>query len=281
MIGKKSKPKTVAVNPNVADDLDGLRTDKQAAFSREYPKDFCATQAAIRAGYSEATAYSIGSELLKKPEVRAAIERRMAAAADAAMVDATLVVSELYQLAMADSRELMSVETDSCRHCYGIDHRCQYTPGEYERALTDTMKVGAPAPEMLGGIGFDPRRPPVESCPECFGRGVERVTITPSRKLSRAATRLLASMKATKDGVEIKVHDQFAALTVLGKITGVIRDRQELTGAGGGPIALTAVPNFAAMTDDQLREVLRRSGGHPLLEGHTTTKHLTEGEPPQ
>jgi len=45
-------------------------TDKQELFSIEYMKDFNATQAAKRAGYSEKTAYSIGYELLKKPEIR-------------------------------------------------------------------------------------------------------------------------------------------------------------------------------------------------------------------
>lgn len=44
-------------------------THKQAAFISEYLRDFNATQAAIRAGYSPKTAYSIGSELLRKPEV--------------------------------------------------------------------------------------------------------------------------------------------------------------------------------------------------------------------
>ena len=40
-------------------------TNKQIAFINEYLKDFNATQAAIRAGYSAKTAYSIGPEKLK------------------------------------------------------------------------------------------------------------------------------------------------------------------------------------------------------------------------
>ena len=44
-------------------------TPKQAAFVAEYVKDGNATQAAIRAGYSEKTAYSIGNENLSKPEI--------------------------------------------------------------------------------------------------------------------------------------------------------------------------------------------------------------------
>ena len=52
-------------------------TDKQSAFIEEYLTDFNATQAALRAGYSEKTAYSIGHENLKKPEIADAIETRL------------------------------------------------------------------------------------------------------------------------------------------------------------------------------------------------------------
>ncbi|MFZ7141577.1 terminase small subunit [Avibacterium avium] len=49
-------------------------TDKQKRFVEEYLIDLNATQAAIRAGYSEKTAYSIGQENLTKPEIQAAIQ---------------------------------------------------------------------------------------------------------------------------------------------------------------------------------------------------------------
>lgn len=51
---------------------------KQQRFCDEYLIDLNATQAAIRAGYSKKTAYSIGVQLLKNLEVSAEIERRMA-----------------------------------------------------------------------------------------------------------------------------------------------------------------------------------------------------------
>jgi phage terminase small subunit len=44
-------------------------TPKQELFVREYLVDMNATQAAIRAGYSEKTAYAIGEENLRKPEI--------------------------------------------------------------------------------------------------------------------------------------------------------------------------------------------------------------------
>lgn len=44
-------------------------TDKQRAFCIEYIKDYNATQAAIRAGYSEVSARYIGYENLQKPHI--------------------------------------------------------------------------------------------------------------------------------------------------------------------------------------------------------------------
>ena len=53
-------------------------TAKQQRFCDEYLVDLNATQAAIRAGYSKKTAYSIGQENLNKPEIKEYIEKRMA-----------------------------------------------------------------------------------------------------------------------------------------------------------------------------------------------------------
>lgn len=49
-------------------------TPKQARFVQEYLIDGNATQAAIRAGYSEKTAHAIGHENLSKPEIAAAVK---------------------------------------------------------------------------------------------------------------------------------------------------------------------------------------------------------------
>lgn len=48
---------------------------RQTRFVTEYLIDFNATQAAIRAGYSEKTAYSIGQRLLKNVEIKNAINK--------------------------------------------------------------------------------------------------------------------------------------------------------------------------------------------------------------
>ena len=50
---------------------------RQKRFCDEYLIDYNAKQAAIRAGYSTKTAYSIGNENLNKPELKAYIEEQL------------------------------------------------------------------------------------------------------------------------------------------------------------------------------------------------------------
>lgn len=52
-------------------------TKKQAEFVRNYIISMNATDAAKKAGYSEKTAYAIGSENLKKPEIKKAIQEEL------------------------------------------------------------------------------------------------------------------------------------------------------------------------------------------------------------
>lgn len=52
-------------------------TLKQKRFCDEYLVNCNATQAAIRAGYSPKTAYSIGVENLTKPEIKAYIDKQL------------------------------------------------------------------------------------------------------------------------------------------------------------------------------------------------------------
>lgn len=62
---------------------------KQERFVCEYLKDLNATQAAIRAGYSEKSAGQIGAENLRKPAIKAAIEAKLEEMNNSAIADAT------------------------------------------------------------------------------------------------------------------------------------------------------------------------------------------------
>lgn len=77
-------------------------TPKQQRFVDEYLVDLNATQAAIRAGYSQRTAASVGSENLKKPEIAAAVHAGAEKRANRAEVNAVTVLRELLRLATVD-----------------------------------------------------------------------------------------------------------------------------------------------------------------------------------
>lgn len=72
---------------------------KQRAFVFEYLKDRNATQAAIRAGYSENTARSIGAENLTKPAISEAIAEQTQAVEAKALVTAEWIVMALKEVA--------------------------------------------------------------------------------------------------------------------------------------------------------------------------------------
>jgi phage terminase small subunit len=80
-------------------------TDKQKKFCEEYLIDLNATQAAIRAGYSEKTAYSIASENLIKPEVQEYIQDRQKELQAKTEVTQMRVLKELARVAFLDIRK--------------------------------------------------------------------------------------------------------------------------------------------------------------------------------
>ena len=69
--------------------------DKQSKFIDEYMIDLNATQAAIRAGYSEKTAYSQGQRLLKKVEIKAELKKRQGKASEVAGVTRDEIIADL------------------------------------------------------------------------------------------------------------------------------------------------------------------------------------------
>lgn len=83
-------------------------TPKQAAFVREYLIDLNATQASIRAGYSERTAHSQGPRLLENVGVAAAIKEAMDLRANSVQITAERVLLEVARLAMYDPRKFFN-----------------------------------------------------------------------------------------------------------------------------------------------------------------------------
>ena len=114
---------------------------KQAIFCREYLLDFNATQAAIRAGYSTKTAYSIGNENLKKPGIRKRIRELVAARNTRTLVAADRVLGKLAEIAFGQftvaNRDRLRALDMLAKHV-GIYDRQQY---EYPEFLSERVKL--------------------------------------------------------------------------------------------------------------------------------------------
>ena len=97
---------------------------KELKFAEEWLKTTNATQSAIKAGYSERTAYSAGNRLLKKVDVKQYIDERL---------------TEMQESSIADTNEVMKFLSSTMRgdipDQFGLDP-----------ALNDRLK----AAELLG-----------------------------------------------------------------------------------------------------------------------------------
>ena len=107
-------------------------TRKQQRFADEYLVDTNATQAAIRAGYSEKTAYSQGQRLLKNVEVKKYIEEQLEKIHNEKIADAQEVMMYLTSVLRGESlSEIVVVEGtgDGCSDA----RRIMKLPDERER----------------------------------------------------------------------------------------------------------------------------------------------------
>ena len=106
----------------------GKLTAKQQRFCDEYLIDLNATQAAIRAGYSEKTAGVIGVENLKKPNIKAHIEKRMAEKEAALIADQDEVLKYLTSVLRGESKSSVLA-----RDVVGADQVIEKPPDEKEK----------------------------------------------------------------------------------------------------------------------------------------------------
>jgi phage terminase small subunit len=217
-------------------------TDKQKRFVEEYLVDLNATQAAIRAGYSEQTAHVQGPRLLENVRVQEAIAAAQEARSARVEITQDMVLQRWWEIATADPNELIQLRRTCCRYCHGIDHQYQWTEREYFEAVGASSKAEQPLPSDAGGFGYDRTRDPHPNCPECHGEGREDVFANDTRKVKGGARFLYSGVKVTKDGIEIKMQDQGKALENVARHLGMFKEKveHEHTGKDGGPIEMDA-----------------------------------------
>lgn len=176
-------------------------TPKQAIFVAEYLVDLNATQAAVRAGYSQHTAQEQSSRLLSNARVSEAIAASQIKRAEKLEIKAEFVLQRWYEIATADPNELVQYRRGPCGDCW-------QSPDE--KAANDR---------------------PRPHCQRCSGEGEGRVFVHDTRNLSGHAKRLYAGVKANKDGLQVLMRDQDAALLNIARHIGMFVEQHRHSGS--------------------------------------------------
>lgn len=187
--------------------------ERQERFCNEYLIDLNATQAAIRAGYKEKTAYSMGQRLLKNVEVQNYIQERKQDRVERTEITQDMVIRELAMIAFSNAADYASI----------IE----------KQAVINTENGVAVSL-------FDEDGNPV------MYRTVEPVL---TAELTEEQKRALAVIKKGKDGFEVKPYDKVRALELLGKHLGMFTEKVEMSGQVNNPFAGLSTEDLKALVD--------------------------------
>lgn len=228
---------------------------KQQRFVQEYLVDLNATQAAIRAGYSVRNAGVTGNTLKRNKLILAAIEAAQEKLGESLNITQAMVLQRYWMIATANPNELVIHRRVCCRHCHGLRFAYQWKDrDEFERAYANSEQNETEPPSDEGGFGFNRTLRPNKACPECHGEGYPDIQGQDTRDASPSALALYAGVKQTKDGFEVKTHDQLAALNMVARHLGMFNDKLTLKGDAENPLALLlqqVAGNTLKPADDQ------------------------------
>lgn len=186
----------MAIEPT--EDWETELTAKQRAFVREYLVDLNATQAAIRAGYSEATAKEQASRLLTNVHVESAVAAAMKIRSDRTDITADRVLKELAKIGFADIRK-------------AIKWQGTLVTEEDQPDGGDTLVIKNVVTNNVTLVSSD---------------DIDDETAAAISEISQN----------TSGGIKLKLHDKRAALVDIGKHLGMFTEKVEHTGKDGGPV---------------------------------------------
>lgn len=188
-------------------------TVKQQRFCDEYLIDLNATQAAIRAGYSEKTAMEQGYQLLQKTSVAEYIAERKADRMIRTEITQDMVLKELANIAFSNAADYANVI------------------------------------EKQAVVEFEGKMIPVldENGDPVMYRTVEPAL---TESLTEEQKRALAVIKKGRDGFEVKPYDKVRALELLGKHLGMWTEKVEVTEKADNPFSGLSTEDLKKMIDD-------------------------------
>lgn len=176
---------------------------KQRLFVKHYIIERNATQAAIKAGYSEHTAGSQGHDLLKKPEIAAEVANGLRA--HERHLELKAISKNFTKERWLE--ELMNIATSSIDDAIKIKQKTVSQGGDGEGYVVTTAEA----------VPTNQRSP-------LIGRAIKKIS-------------------ETKNGIGIEMHSKQAALDTLGRAYGWVKDRTEISGPDGGPQVIVSLPS--------------------------------------
>lgn len=186
---------------------------RQRQFCEEYLIDLNATQAAIRAGYSEKYAHTNARKLLQITTIKTKIDELMAERAKRTEITQDRVLKELAIIAFSNAADYAAV---------------------IEREAV--MEVDGQQIKLLDDDGN-----PI------MYRTVEPVL---TADLTDEQKRALAVIKKGRDGFEVKPYDKVRALELLGKHLGMFKEQVEVTGEINNPLADLTTEELKKLIED-------------------------------
>ena len=173
----------------------------------EYLRDFNATQAALRSGYSPKTAYSIGQENLKKPDIADAIK----AILDERSMGADEIVTTLTEQGRADIGKFFKI----------VEEWTAYPLPTYEVIDAKERVVDEKTGEKKTFYW------------------VRHVCIDLDKLVNSEHSKLVKKFSdSPKDGLTIELYDKQRAIVELAKLRGMYVNRTEITGKDGNALSL-------------------------------------------
>lgn len=165
-------------------------TAKQQRFCDEYLIDLNATQAAIRAGYSEKTARKIGQENLTKPDIQEYLQKKQKKREQRTEITQDMVLRELAIIAFSNAADYAKV---------------------IEKEITVEVE-GEEVPVL-----------------DKEGNPMTYKTVEPilTDDLTEEQKKALAVIKKGRDGFEVKPYDKLRALEMLGRHLGMWDKKSE------------------------------------------------------
>ncbi|EIN7571576.1 terminase small subunit [Salmonella enterica] len=186
-------------------------SEQQGVFAEYVAAGKSLAEAYRLAGYQgeRNTIYVNASRLLRNAKVYRAIswlrdkrQRRLALTEEE-------IIHQLSAIASADPSEISHIRRVNCRYCWGKKHQYQWRDmDEYHAAREKALDGEMPE---YGGIGFFDSAVPNPECPRCGGEGIPDLYFADTTMIDGPARWLVAGVRQTMNGIEVKITSQEAA----------------------------------------------------------------------